>query len=72
MKVTVKVKPNAKSDKLVELSQTEFSASVKAPPQDGKANSALIELLSNHFKVPRKQISLLRGASSRNKLFEIL
>jgi uncharacterized protein (TIGR00251 family) len=72
MKLSVKVKPNAKIDKLEKLSESTFSVSVKAPAQDGKANSALIRLLADFFNVPKNRIVFLKGASSRNKLFEIL
>lgn len=72
MKISVKVKPNAKKEKVEKLSETEFTASVKAPPQDGKANLALIALLADYFHVPKKRISLLRGASSKQKWVEIL
>ena len=72
MKISVKVKPNAKMEKVEKLSETEFTASVKASPQDGKANLALIALLADYFHVPKKRISLLRGASSKQKWLEIL
>lgn len=72
MKISVKVKPNAKTEKVEKLSDTEYTVSVKAPPQDGKANSALIALLADYFHLPKKRITLLRGTSSKQKLIEIL
>jgi uncharacterized protein (TIGR00251 family) len=44
---------------------------VTAAPVDGKANAEIIRLLSREFHAPRSQISLVRGATSRNKLFRI-
>lgn len=44
---------------------------VTAVPESGKANDALIKLLSAFFKVPKSKISLIRGASSRIKYIEI-
>jgi uncharacterized protein (TIGR00251 family) len=72
MKVSVKVKPNAKIEKIEKLSETEFKVSLKAPPKDGKANAALIALLADYFNVPKKRITLLRGTSSKQKWVEIL
>ena len=72
MKVSVKVKPNAKIEKIEKLSETEFKVSLKAPPKDGKANAALIALLADYFDVPKKRITLLRGTSSKQKWVEIL
>lgn len=37
-------------------------------PEKGKANAAVIKLLSRAWNIPRKNISLARGAKSRRKL----
>ena len=42
-----------------------------APPVDGAANEALIELLSREFQVPKRQVSILSGATSRDKRVEL-
>ncbi|PJZ83013.1 DUF167 domain-containing protein [Leptospira harrisiae] len=72
MKLTVKVKPNNKKPGLEFISETECIARLKSPPIDGKANEELIEVLSDHFRVPKKNISILSGASSKSKLVSIL
>lgn len=40
-------------------------------PTDGKANAAVIAALAKHFGVPKSNIQLLRGETSRDKVFEI-
>lgn len=40
-------------------------------PEGGKANEAVIGLLSRALGVPRSQLTLLRGATSRDKLFRV-
>ena len=40
---------------------------ITAPPVDGKANAALIEFLSKHFRVPKSTIEILRGATIPEK-----
>jgi uncharacterized protein YggU (UPF0235/DUF167 family) len=45
---------------------------VKAAPVDGAANTALIQLLSKQLGLAKSKISLAAGATSRNKIIEIL
>lgn len=72
MMITVRVKPGAKADSLESGPDGALLVQVKAPPVDGKANEAVVALLAKHFGVKRNEVSLKRGASSRNKVFEIL
>lgn len=48
-----------------------LKCSVTAVPEKGKANEALIELLSKEWKLPKKAFSLIRGETDRLKLFKI-
>ena len=63
----VKVKPNARENRLTESKDGVWLASIKALPVDGKANEALIELVAAHFKVRRRQVSIATGSTSRLK-----
>ena len=44
---------------------------VTEPPEDGRANDAVIEALAKHFGVKRSAVRILRGASSRRKVIAI-
>ena len=44
---------------------------VRAVPEDGKANQAVIELLAKHFHVARAAVRIVSGASVRTKIVEI-
>jgi uncharacterized protein (TIGR00251 family) len=44
---------------------------VGAPPEDGKANAAVIALLAKTFRVAKSAISVVSGATDRRKLVEI-
>jgi uncharacterized protein len=44
---------------------------VAAPPVDGAANAALVELLADVLGVPRRYVHVVAGASSRSKVVEI-
>jgi uncharacterized protein (TIGR00251 family) len=69
--IAVTVKPRAKTERVVKVNDGEFVVSVHAPPQGGKANQALVELLADHFSVPKSAIKIVRGHSSRKKLVSI-
>jgi hypothetical protein len=71
MQKQVKVKPNSKKQAIEELADGSFTVHLKSPPVDGKANKELIELLAEKFDVPKSQIRIKSGLSSRNKLIEI-
>jgi uncharacterized protein len=71
MKIQVKVKPNARQSSIVELDDGTFLISLKSPPVDGKANTELIKLLADRFKVPKSDITIESGRSSKIKLVEI-
>jgi len=44
---------------------------VAAAPERGRANEALLALLADTLSVPRGSISLVAGASSRDKIVEL-
>lgn len=71
MKISVKVKPNSKQQKITCSNDGTWLISLKSPPINGKANQELIELLAKHFQVSKSQIWIKAGLFSKNKLIEI-
>ncbi len=71
MRIRVKVKPNAKKEEIKKIEEDYYEVRVTVVPEKGKANKKVIEVLSKHFKVPKSRISLVRGETSREKVFEI-
>ena len=69
--ITVRVKAHARKNEVRELGAGTFEVSVTAPPVDGKANERVIELLAAHFGKPKRDIVLVRGASSKQKIFRV-
>lgn len=72
----IRLNPKASSNRIGEERMLpdgtrQLKAYVTAVPEDGKANAALIELLAEHFGVAKSKITILRGATDRNKLLEI-
>lgn len=73
MKITVQIKPNSRHrEEIVSNDDGSLTIYTKAPAMEGKANVAAITLLAEHFKVPKLRVTLLRGVSSRQKVFEII
>lgn len=69
-RLTVRVTPGARSEG-VEITSGRVLVKVRAKPEDGKANAAVVDLLGQALAIPPSQIVLLRGATSREKLFRI-
>ena len=53
------------------ITEKEFVVRVKAPPREGKANEAVVKLLSEYFKMPRSMINIVHGENGKNKIVEI-
>ena len=43
----------------------------KAPAVEGRANLAAVKLLAKHFGVSSSKVKLVRGATSKYKVFEV-
>ena len=76
MKISVKVIPNAKQNEIVEdiidlLGVRILKIKVNQPPEEGRANKAVIEILADYFKVKKNSIRIIKGETSRNKIVEI-
>ncbi len=72
MKIFFKVYPNSKEEKIIKKEDGSFLLRVKAPATEGKANKAVINILSEYFDVPKSFISIKAGHNSKNKIVEIL
>ncbi|WOT07023.1 DUF167 family protein YggU [Shewanella youngdeokensis] len=66
------VQPKASRDQVVGLHGEELKIAITAPPVDGKANTHLVKYLSKAFKVPKGDITILKGLTGRHKQLQIL
>ena len=57
---------------MTELPDGSYKVEVKAPPVDGAANEAICELLAEHFKVHKRDVSVVSGATNNKKIVEII
>lgn len=67
----IEAKPNARKNEYSIVNENTLKLRIKAAPVEGKANEAIIEYLSEIFKVPKSKIIMLKGATSKYKRFEI-
>jgi uncharacterized protein (TIGR00251 family) len=73
--VAVRLTPRAKADRLLGIAAGPqgpvLRVAVAAPPESGRANEALLRLLANLLDAPRRDLAIVSGAASRDKLVHI-
>ncbi|MFA7276933.1 MAG: DUF167 domain-containing protein [Pseudobdellovibrionaceae bacterium] len=72
----VKLTPNAARNQIKgwdrdEKDEAFLRVSVTTIPENGKANEALIKLLSKELKIPKTALTLEKGATDRIKIFAV-
>ncbi|MGE5712726.1 MAG: DUF167 domain-containing protein [Betaproteobacteria bacterium] len=65
----VHAQPGARRTAIVGEHGGRLKIAIKAPPLDGRANLALIELLSEKLGLPQRAVTLEAGDISRDKRF---
>lgn len=71
MKLFVKVKPSAKTAKFKKMDGTHFEIWVKEPSKEGRANEAMLEVISANLGIPKSAMRIVSGLKSRKKVLEI-
>ena len=64
--IELRVQPRARRTALA-MAGGALKASVTAPPEDGKANDAVIALLSQEWRLPKSAFAVIKGATTRAK-----
>ena len=67
----VRVHPGARRNDITGVHDGALKISLITPPTDGRANNALIAFIAERLRVPRSQVALLSGATSRSKTLRI-
>lgn len=70
--IALRVTPKASRNMLKLEEGGLLRAYVTTVPEGGKANAAVVKLLSKALGVPKSRLALLRGHSARDKLFRVL
>lgn len=71
MQVTIHATPGARRDCVGGAHDGALRVSVSAPPDKGRANDAITKTLAKALGVRVAQIELIRGQTSRRKVFTI-
>ncbi len=71
--LTLKIKVEPRSSKAGIVGQYGDALKVKltSPPVEGKANKELIEILAKEFCIARKDVEIISGQSSKNKIVKL-
>jgi uncharacterized protein (TIGR00251 family) len=71
IELNIRVIPRARKSELAGVRGEAVLVRLAAPPVEGAANAALIELLSRQLDVPRRSIRIVSGERSRDKRVRI-
>ena len=67
----VRVQPRAKRNTVQLAAGGGIKVYVTAPPEDGRANDAVVELLAERLGLKRRQVEIISGETNRNKVVRI-
>lgn len=68
--IHIRVIPNAKKNSVAQ-EDGKLKVHVNAPAIEGKANEALREILAEFFNTKKKNIAILKGEKSKDKIVEV-
>jgi uncharacterized protein len=71
VRISVRVQPRASKNEVVGIHGDALKVRLTAPPVNGAANVALVELLADTIGIPARAITIVAGASSRMKVVEL-
>jgi uncharacterized protein (TIGR00251 family) len=67
----VRAQPGASRERIAGLHGDALKVAVQAPPERGRANEAIRDLLAGALKVPSRDVVLVSGETSRDKRFAV-
>lgn len=71
VRFSVQVQPRARRSEIAGLHGDTVKVRLQSPPVDGAANDELVALLAESLGVPRREVLILVGATSRLKRVEV-
>ena len=67
----VRVQPRASRNEFADVQNGVLRVRLRAPPVDGAANEALVEFIADELGLARRQVRIVSGFGSRNKVVEV-
>jgi uncharacterized protein (TIGR00251 family) len=71
VKIHVQVKLRSKLEGVEELGEGRVVVKINVPPEDGKANERVHELLAKFYGISKSALVLVSGFKSKSKIFEV-
>jgi uncharacterized protein (TIGR00251 family) len=76
VRVAVRVAPRSAANRIQGAAsdaggEPVLKVAVTAPPEDGRANLALIALLAKRWRLPKRAVTIAAGAASRRKVVHL-
>jgi len=71
VRMDIRVSPRASKNKVDGVRDGRLVVKVTAPPVDAAANEAVVALLADEFDMPKRQITIVMGATGRSKTVEL-
>ena len=71
MQINIKITTKASRNEVIEIKRKFLHVLTTAVPEKGKANKALVDLLSNHYKIPKSSIKIIKRLSNKNKVVDL-
>ena len=69
--IQLRAQPGARRTALELTAEGALKAAVTAPPEDGKANAAVIAQLAEAWRLPKSSFDVVRGATARDKTVSV-
>jgi len=69
-RIALRVTPKASRNRIT-LEADQLRVYVTTVPEDGRANAAVQKLLAKALGLPKTRLRLIRGQTSRDKVFEV-
>lgn len=69
--IKIKVEPRSSKSGIVGPYGDALKVKLTSPPVEGKANKELIEVLAKGFSIAKKDVEIISGQSSKNKVVRL-
>ena len=70
-RLSVRVTPRASRSEITGFADDVLKVRLASPPVDGAANAELVKLLAKALGLAKRQIEIVSGSASRNKIVQI-
>lgn len=72
MKLSIQVKPNARTNEVTVREDGSLLVHVNVPPIEGRANEKVVEVLAKYLGKPKRNITIISGRKGKRKIVEVV